>query len=93
MEGGTQGSFGHEKSWTLKMHFLDLEISWILGEMAEVMEKSWNLIFWSKYFVLIENWKHSPCYQAEMYPQKAGFSAFLSHGKFKLVLKKSWKNH
>ena len=27
--------------------------------MANVMEKlTWNLIFWSKYFVLIENWKH-----------------------------------
>ena len=27
--------------------------------MPNVMEKlTWNLIFWSKYFVLIENWKH-----------------------------------
>ena len=35
----------HEKSWNLKIHFPGLEKSWILGKMAEVMEKSWNFIF------------------------------------------------
>ena len=52
-------------------------------------EKSWNFISWSKYFVLFENWKHSPCHRAKLCPQKAGFSAFLSHRKFKLVIEKS----
>ena len=46
--------------------------------------------FWSIYFVLFENWKRSPCHQAKICPKKAGFSAFLSHGKFMLVMKKSW---
>ena len=40
-----QGSYGHEKSWNLKMHFPDLEKLWISGKIAEVMEKSWNFIF------------------------------------------------
>ena len=34
----------HEKSWNLKMHFPGLEKSWILGKIAEVMEKSRNFI-------------------------------------------------
>ena len=42
---GLQGSYGHEKSWNLKMHFPGLKKSWNLGKMAEVMEKSWNFIF------------------------------------------------
>ena len=50
-------------------------------------------IFWSRDFVLFENWKNSPSHRAKLCPQKAGFSAFLSHEKFKLVMKKSWKNH
>ena len=33
-----------------------------LEKMAEVMEKSWNFIFWSKQFKLYENWKHSACH-------------------------------
>ena len=37
---------------------------------------------WSKNFVLFENWKNSPSHRAKICPQKAGFSAFLSHGKF-----------
>ena len=41
---------------------------------GEVIEKSWNFIFWCKYFVLLENWKYSPCYRAKICPQKAGFS-------------------
>ena len=41
----TQGSYCHEKSWNLKMHFPGLEKSWILGKMVEVMEESWNFIF------------------------------------------------
>ena len=43
--------------------------------------------------MLFENWKNSPSHRAKICPQKAGFSAFLSHGKFKLVMKKSWKSH
>ena len=35
-----QGSYGHEKSWNLKMHFPGLEKSWNLGKMTKVMEKS-----------------------------------------------------
>ena len=27
-----QGSYGHEKSWNLKMHFPGLEKPWILGK-------------------------------------------------------------
>ena len=34
----------HEKLWNLKMHFPGLKKSWILGKMAEVMEKLWNFI-------------------------------------------------
>ena len=70
------------------MHFPGLEKLWILGEMADVMEKSWNFVFWSNYFVLFENWKHSPCHQAKICPQKSGFSALLSHGKLKLIMEK-----
>ena len=58
-------------------------------EMAEDMENSWNFIFWSKDFVLFENWKNSPSHRTKICPQKAGFSAFLSHGKLKLVMEKS----
>ena len=75
-----QGSYSHEKSLNLKIRLPDVEKLWILGKMAEVMEKSWNFISLSKYFVLFENWKHSPSHQARIYPKKAGFSAFLSHG-------------
>ena len=75
------------------MHFPALAKSWILGTLAEVMEKSWNFSLLSKYLVLLENWKHSPCHRANICPKKAGFSAFLSHGKFKLVMEKSWKSH
>ena len=49
--------------------------------------------FWSKDFVLFENWKNSPSHRAKICPQKAGLYAFLSRGKFKLVMKKSWKSH
>ena len=49
--------------------------------------------FWPKDFVLFENWKNSPSHRAKICPQKAGFSAFLSHGVFKLVMKTSWKSH
>ena len=44
----------YEKSWNLKMDFPGLEKSWILGNITEVMEKSWNFIFLSKYFLLFE---------------------------------------
>ena len=39
--------------------------------------------------MLFENWKHSPCHRAKIWPEKVGFSAFFSHGKLKLVMKKS----
>ena len=56
--------------------------------MAEVMEKSWNLVFFGpKYLLLFENWKHSPCLRAKICPKMAGFSAFPNHGK---VMKKSF---
>ena len=71
------------------MHFPGLEKSWILGKISEVMEKSWNFIFWSKYFVLFENWEHRPCHREKIFSQKARFSAFRSRGKFKLVMEKS----
>ena len=34
------------------MYFPGLKKSWILGKMTEITEKSWNFIFWSKYFEL-----------------------------------------
>ena len=37
------------------MYFPGLEKAWNLGKMEEVMEKSWNVIFWPKYIVLFEN--------------------------------------
>ena len=60
------------------MHFPGLEKSLILGKITEVMENSWNFSFWSKCFVLFENWKHSPCCRAKMCPKKSRFSAFLT---------------
>ena len=64
----------HEKSWNLKMHFTDLEKSWISGKMADVMEKSWNFgFFWSKDFLLFENLKTTPCHLAKTFPQNAEF--------------------
>ena len=39
------------------MYFPGLEKSLILGKVAEVMEKTCNFIFWSKYSVLFEIWK------------------------------------
>ena len=39
-QSAAQGSYGHEKSWNLKMHFPGLEKSWNLGKMTKVMEKS-----------------------------------------------------
>ena len=40
-------------------------------------------------FRAFENWKHFPCHRAKIYLKKARFSAFLSHGKFKLVMENS----
>ena len=47
--------------------------------------------FLAKSFMLFENWKHSSCYHVKIWPKlkKAGFSAFFSHGKRKLVMEKS----
>ena len=39
--------------------------------------------------MLFENWKHSSGHQAKLCTKKAGFSAFFSHGKFKLLMEKS----
>ena len=74
------------------MYFPGLEKLWILGKMDEVMEKSWNFIFLVQRFRAVK-WKNFPSHQAKICPQKAGFSAFLSYEKFKLVMKKSWKSH
>ena len=48
--------------------------------------KVMKIHFWSKYFVLFENWKHSPCHRQ----QKAGLSAFCCRGNPKLVMEKSF---
>ena len=56
--------------------FPGLEKSWILGKMAEFMEKSWDLIFWFKDFVLFENWKNCPCHRAKTCPKRLGFQHF-----------------
>ena len=44
--------------------------------------------FSTKYFALFENWKYSLS-SSKICSKKVGFSAFLSHKKFKLVMKKS----
>ena len=73
-----QGSYGHEKSWNLKMHFPGLKKSWILGKMAEVLEKSWNFFIWFKYyFVPFENWKHALCSRVKICPKRLGSQHFL----------------
>ena len=71
------------------MHFPGLEKSWMLGKMAVVMEESCNFIFWSKYSMLFENWKHLLVIVQKYAPQKAGFSAFFWSWKLKLVMEKS----
>ena len=38
------------------------------------LKNSWNFIFWSKYFVLFESWKHSLSLSQNM-PQKVRFSS------------------
>ena len=87
---GSHGLESRETSWNLKMHFPSLKKSWILGKMAEVVEKqSWlvEFLFFSPNIscrlktgnmLLVINPKYTP--------QIAGFSAFLSHGK-------TWKSH
>ena len=72
----SQGSYGHGKSWNLKIHFPGLEKSWILGKMAEVMEKLRNFVFLVHDFVLFENWKTSPSHRAKMYPKRLDFLHF-----------------
>ena len=64
--------------------------------MMKSHEKSWNLkmhfgkvmenrgVSFSGSLLLVIKQK---------YGQKAGFSAFRSHEKFKLVMEKSWKSH
>ena len=65
------------------------EKSWILEIMAEVMEKSWIFIFWTKYFVLFENWKHSSCHSAKTCPKKLDYQHFLVMENLNLVMEKS----
>ena len=60
------------------MHFPGLEKSWILGKLADVMETSWNFIFWSKYFMLFENWKHSFCHRAKICTKKENMEKLLN---------------
>ena len=74
-----QGSHDHEKSWNLKMHFRGLEKSWISGKMAEVMESHGILFFWSKDFLLFENWKNSSSHGVKYAPppkKRLGFRHF-----------------
>ena len=49
--------------------------------------KVMELHFLVQYFVLFENWKHNLIIEQNM-PQKAKFSAFLSHRKYKLIMEK-----
>ena len=61
------------------MHFPGLEKLWIgLGKIAEVKEKSWNSFFGPS----ISCWKHSLCHRTKICAKGAGFSAFVSRGKF-----------
>ena len=58
--------------------------------MVEVMEKPWNLIFWPIIFCHLKAGDILLVIGQKInLPQKAGFSAFLSHGKFKLAMEKS----
>ena len=72
------------------MDFPGLEKSWTLRKMAEVMEKSQNFIFWSKYLMMLKTENILLVIKQKInVPKKAGFSAYLSYGKFKLVMEKS----
>ena len=51
------------------------------------MEKSWNCIFWSNISCCLKTGNIILIIEQNM-PQKAKFSAFLSHGKFKLIMEK-----
>ena len=59
------------------MQFAGLEKSWILEKIAEVMEESWNYIFWSKDLVLFENWKIVLVVEQKYAPKSLGFHHFL----------------
>ena len=59
------------------MHFPEMKKSWILETIAEIMEKSWKFILWSKYLELFENWKHTPCHRERICLQKTGFQHFI----------------
>ena len=69
--------YSHEKSWNLKMHFQGLEKSWILGKMAEVMEKSQNFIFFGpKIFCCLKTGKILPVTEQNCAPKRLGFQHF-----------------
>ena len=46
-------------------------------------------LFGPKISCRLKTWKNSPSHRAKICLQKSGFSVFLSHGKFKLVMEKS----
>ena len=72
-----QGSYGHEKSWNLKMHFPGLEKSWNLGKMDEVMEKSWNFIFFGpKILCCLKTGKVLVVTEKKYTPKRLGFQHF-----------------
>ena len=60
-----------------------------LGENGRGCGKVVEFHFLSKYFMLFENWKHSPSHCSKYVPKKVWFSACFSHGRFKLVMEKS----
>ena len=61
----------------MKKHFLGQEKSWILGKMAEIMEKSWNFIFGQNIRAVSKLETLDPCHQAKICPKKPGFLAIL----------------
>ena len=68
---------------------MDLKCIFQAWKSREKRMKS-NFIFWSKYFALFENWKHSPCHRAKYAPKRLRFQHFLVYnGKYKFVMKKS----
>ena len=76
------------------MHFPGLQKSCILGKIDEVMEKSWNFNFWSNILCCLKTGNILLSFFKQNYtPKETGFAAFLSHGKFKSVMEKSWKTH
>ena len=84
-----QGSYGHEKSWNLKMDFPDLEKSLILRIMAEIVEKSWNFIFGPTISCYLKTGSILLVIGQKDAPKRLGFQQFLVMEN----LNCSWKSH